>query len=190
MRCAWGLYGKEKAVSSGRGWWSTVKILPMLLAFALACTNGASDADRLKQQDDIREAVFRYQFAHNASGQQTGAAVYCLWVGEKATDPSDDFMRRFANHKPPVRKMSECKADPSHGVIDKRTGAQGLGFRATSIKWLSDIEVEVEGGYYEAGLSASGNTYIVNKQKGKWVVSSDRMNWIAYRPNPLRLLPS
>ena len=99
-------------------------------------------------------------------------------------------MKRFANHKPPVRKMSECQADPLHGVIDKRTRAEGLAFRATSVKWISDIEVEVDGGYYEAGLSASGNTYIVTKQKGKWVVSSDRMNWIAYRPRPFRFLPS
>src|SRR5215813_7032364 len=65
-----------------------------------------------------------------------------------------------------------------------------IAFRATSVKWISDIEVEVDGGYYEAGLSASGNTYIVTKQKGKWVVSSDRMNWIAYRPRPFRFLPS
>jgi len=32
---------------------------------------------------------------------------------------------------------------------------------------------------YEAGLSASGNTYTVKKIKGKWKVTNDKMHWIS-----------
>lgn len=154
-------------------------MLPLLLMFTSGCLTFAADTDRLSQEEDIREAVFRHQFDHNASGQQKRAAMYCLSVGQNGIDPSDEFMKRFANHKPPIRKRSECDADPVRGVIEKRTGNLGLIFRAQGITWISDKEVEVAGGYYEGGLSASGNTYTVTKQHGKWIVSNDRMHWIA-----------
>ncbi len=163
-------------------------VFPMLLMFTSGCVSFATDAARLSQEDNIREAVFRYQFDHNASGQQKRATVYCLSVGEKHTDPSDEFMKRFADHKPPVRKVSACQTDPYKGVIDKRTGTPGLVFRVTGIRWISDNEVEASGGYYEAGLSSSGNTYAGTKQHGTWKVSSDKMNWISQSTDPFPLV--
>ncbi len=154
-------------------------VLQLLFILASVSVSIATDADRLSQESDLRETVFRYQFDHNSSGQQKRAAVYCLSVGEKLTDPSDDFMKRFADHKPPVRKVSECNVDPFKGVIDKRTGKSGLVFRVTNIAWLSETEVEVAGGYYEAGLSASGNTYTLTRKYGKWNVTRDKTNWIS-----------
>lgn len=61
----------------------------------------------------------------------------------------------------------------------RRQERKALIFRVTSIKWKSDTEVDVSGGYYEAGLSASGNTYTVKKEKGKWKVTNDKMHWIS-----------
>jgi hypothetical protein len=136
------------------------------------------NAVRISEEADIREAVFRYEFIHNSSIQGRGAAVYCLSV-EGNSDPPDVFMKRFAGFKPPVRKISECSTDPYKGVIDKRTGKHGLIFRVRSIKWISDIEVEVLGGYFEDGLSASGNTYTVRKKQKKWKVSNAVMSWLS-----------
>ncbi|HCS54942.1 MAG TPA: hypothetical protein DIW81_25710, partial [Planctomycetaceae bacterium] len=86
---------------------------------------------------------------------------------------------RFAEHKSPVRKVSACTADSGKGVLDKKTGERGLIFRVTSIEWKSDTEVDVKGGYYEGGLNASGNTYTVKKENGKWKVTNDKMHWIS-----------
>jgi hypothetical protein len=127
-------------------------------------------------EDDIREAVFRYEFAHNASGQQQNAKLYFLSV-DKDKDPSDAFISRFKDHKPPVKKRS--RATGEFEVIDKETGERGLIFRATTIKQLSEDKVEVDGGYYEAGLSSSGNTYAVERKDHKWVVTKDEMRWIS-----------
>jgi hypothetical protein len=130
---------------------------------------------RQSHEDDIREAVFRWQFDHNVSGQQKKAQAYFLSVGQKHDDPSDEFMKRFADNKPPVRKRSECSADPGKGVLDKKTGERGLLFHVTSIKWKSETQVEAEGGYYEAGRSASGNVYTLKKGNGRWVVTNDKL---------------
>ena len=131
-----------------------------------------------QQQNDIREAVFRYQFRHNASIQGSSAAVYCLSV-ENNADPPDDFMKRFAGFKPPVHKASDCSTDAYKGVVEKATGKRGLVFRVKSIKWISQTDAEVVGGYFEDGLSASGNTYTVIKTQGKWKVSKAKTNWIS-----------
>ena len=158
--------------------------LSLLLGSLLAC-HGAS---RSAELDDIREATFRYQFVKNASGQQQSAQVYFLSViapGKKvAEDPSDEFMKRFAGQKPRVAKHSESKSSMDEGVRDRKTGERGLSFHVGEVRWKSDTAVEVDGGYYEAGLSASGNTYFLRKKKGKWVVERDVMHWISQkRPN-------
>ena len=155
-------------------------IAQLILWFAFISPGFAADPARESQTDDIREAVFRWQFAHNASGLQTNASVYFIAIGEKGVDdPADAFMKRFAGHQPPVRQVSACSASAAKGVLDKRTGKKGLIFRVTGIKWISDAEVEVRGGYYEAGLSSSGNTFTVKKKNGQWKVAKDRMDWIS-----------
>jgi hypothetical protein len=153
-------------------------ITSFLLLLVFASVGLSADDARKNQEDDVREAVFRWQFEHNASGQQKKAKAYYLQIGEKG-DPSDALMKRFAEHKPPVRKVSACTADAGKGVLDKKTGERGLIFRVTSIEWKSDTEVDVKGGYYEGGLSASGNTYTVKKENGKWKMTNDKMHWIS-----------
>jgi hypothetical protein len=114
---------------------------------------------------DIAEATFRYQFDHNHSGAQQKAATYFLVLFGK--DPEPDFLARFKDHKPPVRKGSEFKV---YG---------GLKFRVEEIKRLSDTKVVVPGGYYEGSLSSSGNTYTLEFKDGKWEVTGDQMHWIS-----------
>jgi len=111
----------------------------------------------------IYEAVFRYQFLHNASAAQQQARAYFLQVDGK--NPPPDFLECFSGHAPPVTKGSRFRL---HG-----TG--GLLFRVDGIKWLDDDHVEVGGGYYEGPLSASGNTYHVTRKAGVWVVERDVM---------------
>ncbi len=163
-------------------------ITSLLLLFAFSSVGWAAGAARDSQTDDIREAVFRWQFDHNASEQQKHTQVYFLEVGDNGGDPSDEFMKRFADIKPPVRKVSASTSDIKKGVTDKSTGEKGLIFRVTSILWKSDSEVQVGGGYHEAGLSASGNIYTVKKVKGKWKVTGDRMQWVAQGPAGARLM--
>jgi hypothetical protein len=139
----------------------------------------AAENLRQSQEDDIREAVFRYQFEHNASGQQKTAKVFFIGVEGNAGDPSDMLLKRFADNKPPVRKASASHFVKGKGIVDKQTGELGLAFSVTSIKWISDTEVQANGGYYEAEESSSGNTYTLQKENGKWKVTKSKMNWIS-----------
>jgi hypothetical protein len=159
---------------------------PLLFLIALVvlwgCEKGRkidSKEERVREEDDIREATFRYQFLHNASAQQQKAKVYFLSFGEERINPSDDFMKRFANHKPMVKKVSQATDGDIEGIKHKDTGEKGIIFNVTKIKWVNDLEVEVDGGYYEGNVSSSGNKYRLKKKEGKWVVIEDVMNWIS-----------
>ena len=131
--------------------------------------------DREKQEEEIAEAVFRYQFLHNASGRQQSAQIYFLSLRHR--NPSKEFMSRFAQNTPPVSTVSECTEDGD--IRDLRNDAPGLLFRVDAIKWLTSSQVEVSGGYYEGRLSSSGNTYYVQRRDGKWVVVRSEMHWIS-----------
>jgi len=151
------------------------------LLFGLASVSLATDAAHLSQEDDIREAIFRYQFEHNASSQQKDAHDYFLSIGEHESDPSDEFMKRFAGHRPPVRKASACRITALGSVINKRTGKSGLLFRVGNITWLSEAAATAYGGYSEGNTSASANTYTVTKENGRWKVIKDEINAISRR---------
>ncbi|HTT21253.1 MAG TPA: hypothetical protein VMG82_20145 [Candidatus Sulfotelmatobacter sp.] len=97
-------------------------------------------------------------------------------------------MKRFSGYMPPVRKASECRWSKGE-VVENRTGKPALIFSISNITWVSDTEVTVSGGYEEANLSASGNTYSVKKNDGKWTVTEDRMNWISENKPSVQLRP-
>lgn len=146
-------------------------LISILWAFAsFAC---AADTDRKSQEDDIREAVFRYLFDHNLSGQQSRAHAYCLaiMVGDKKIDPSDRFMERFAHNKPPVRKASACHWTEIQ--VENRKGRPALIFFESEIDWVSDVEVTVSAGYEEANVSSSTCPYVFRKENGAWKVAID-----------------
>lgn len=194
---------------------ANVKIAVFVVMLTLLCACTPPTASRVAKEtgavsqdseaDDIREAVFRYQFDHNGSGLKTNAAGYYLEIETTEganTDPDDAFLKRFANNKPSVRKrsdarvaMEECENQRKDqeipfmsplsqncndfGVIDRRSGRQGLIFYQDSLKRISETKAEVSGGYYEGGESSSGNTYTVEKQNGKWIVTNKVTRWIS-----------
>jgi len=133
---------------------------------------------RTGQEEDIQEAVFRFQFDNNASGLQQNVKIYFLSLGEGHKDPSDEFTERFRESPIPVRKVSECTYGTS-GVRDTKTGEVGLIFYVDTITWMSDTEVTVEGGYYEASESATGNTYRLVRNGSQWIATEATMDWIA-----------
>jgi len=128
--------------------------------------------------DDVREATFRWMFKKNASGMQLGAKVFCIHF-EKGADPPPAFVARFASNKIPVVAGSGCTEDARTGVTQRSTGAHGLAFRIDSIKLTDADHATVTGGYYEAGLSASGNVYTLERVAGAWTVTKDEMTWIS-----------
>jgi hypothetical protein len=146
-----------------------------VLSAAAGCAGGpaptASNSpspSRAAAEDDIAEAVFRYEFDHNASSIQKRAEKYCLSLpGEKM--PSAEFMQRFQGNHPPVASADQCERKSGHSLF----------FRVLKLDWRKDNEVWVRGGYWEGNLSSSIELFRVVNDHGKWVVKGARMEAIS-----------
>lgn len=165
-------------------------LLLALLTLLLACTGHAvpeppeeppADDSREAAGWDVREAVFRHQFEDNASGGQRSVAYYFLAWGNptEREDPPAKFLERFEGHTPRVVPVSKSTVAEDSSVVHRDDGKRGLIFQITDLRWIDQTTAEVQGGYYEGNVSASGNLYRVEKQGDGWVVTEDRMLWIS-----------
>jgi len=125
-----------------------------------------TDQNLHRQEDDIREAIFRYRIG----AKQSTSSIFLRIDGK---DPSDEFMVRFLNSKLHVKKASGSyfKKDPFPGYLcDRTTGKEAIEYSVGSIRWIDDERVEVQGGMYCGGLCADAGTYRVTKKNDYWTV--------------------
>ncbi len=131
---------------------------------------------------DILEATLRYFFENNASSNTNLGRGDFLFValgeGEAGVDPSPQLLARFADHAPPVMPASLMEMSGG-GVKHKDRGGNGTLFHIDRIRPADDNTVDVDCGYWEADLSASGNSYRLKKHGGSWVVVGGGMWWIS-----------
>jgi uncharacterized protein (TIGR02996 family) len=125
-------------------------------------------------EDDVREAVFRFQFRGRGPGGT------CFLQIEGGRDPSRDLLERLTRKWPGLRPYSSALIfDLGEGVANPKTGVRGVVLRVDAIRWLTDERCEVDGGYYLGPLAADGNTYEVAAAGERWVVGEVRRNWIS-----------
>jgi len=147
-----------------------------LAALLTGCTLNPSKADEELQ---IQQTVLRYQFEHNAAANKY--AIFCIAIskGETASDAPAKLIQGLndATHK--AVKSSDCDAHMDNGVTEHSSGKPALTLNVGKVNWVAKDEAVVEGGYYEAGLSSSGNTYHLKKISGVWRVVQNQLNWIS-----------
>lgn len=113
-----------------------------------------------------------------AIAQRLNFRIFFVEIDGK--DPSDDFIKRFADVPRTIKKVSEEVPNKGpHQPIDKSTRRAGIVFSAEHLRWSCSDSVELEGGYYCGGLCAAGTTYKLRRENGKWVIKSSQMNWIS-----------
>ena len=128
-------------------------------------------ADRMIQEDDIREAVFRYRI----ESENPSARVFLRIDGK---DPSDTFMTRFAESNPPVKKSSGAYLK-SPSLRDRFTGEQAVDLSVGSISWISVDRVELPGSSYCGIRCADTGIYRVVKKNGRWLVEKYEIHFIS-----------
>jgi predicted small lipoprotein YifL len=143
------------------------RIVILALLFALtACASGGpppSPEAQAVAENDVAEAVFRYQFQHNAATIRDTAERYCLALSDER-NPDPVFLHRFEAVRPQVVAAGQCA----------RKAAKDLFFRVQKLDWQGDDEVWVRGGYSEGVLGAISESYRVRRKDGRWTVDGAR----------------
>jgi hypothetical protein len=173
--------------------------LATLLFFAVSvCGQTASVIpNRAAKEDDIREAVIRYQirvWSHDGDKNETEAnderekaiaqhlnsRTYFVLVNGQ--DPSDDFIARFRDISRPVKKASQANTQSrkSLWVTDDEMHQPGIIFSADEVRWTGDSSARIDGGYHCGGLCGGEIEFKVRFKKGKWIVDKNsRMKGIS-----------
>jgi hypothetical protein len=177
----------------------TVTALLLSLPLLSTCVYGqskAESANRYVQESQIREAVIRFQMEdwwrsmdkykgearkdwEKETAKQLNYKIYFISINGK--DPSDQFVKRFANIPRVVKKASKAqmRASGSAGVLDRQTHETGIIFTANAIRWLGSDSVEVDGGYYCGGRCARASTFALHLESGKWTARLLRVNGVS-----------
>jgi hypothetical protein len=166
------------------------KVLTYLLLLAAllgqSCTDFGVEPTLQDDEDDVREAAFRYFFEHNYSGGvEKIVDVFFLSINsdpyptEPDHDPSDRFMSRFAGHQPEVKKYSDCEI-VDWVLVERQTGKSGMLFFTGFARKLDANRIELWGGYYATGVNASFNRLVLRRvYYTRWIVESDELEGIA-----------
>lgn len=133
------------------------------------------DNYRASQEDNIKEAALRYLFKHNNSLLEDNARTYFIAISDN--DPAEEFMKRFKEPLPPVKRCSQCTRSGDY-VKDKETGKRGMYCWIDSIEWINNNKVKAYTGYFETGLSAATTySYSLIYENGEWIVSNSETMW-------------
>lgn len=147
------------------------------VVFLVGCSRVVN---RVSDEKDICEALFRYEFTRFGAPTSN---VYFLAIGDPkgvgGKDPDEAILGRFTTHTPRIARRSEATYSLQDGATDTKTHESGIIFYAGAVRWISDLEVEIAGGYVEAGRSAAGYTYVLKWKWGRWVVDRTQIQWIA-----------
>jgi hypothetical protein len=140
---------------------------PPLLALNVQSDKEAQHNLQEDESADVFESVVRYQI----KSWELAANSYCISIEGK--DATTDFLRRLTPI--PVKTASGCRKQTTEkvmvSVVDKKTGKRSVIFDAEAIRWISENEVEVAGGYFCASECMASGRYHVVRDGTKWRVT-------------------
>jgi hypothetical protein len=148
-----------------------ILISVLMAAFVAAPTlqKNAGESSRVDQEDNLREAVFHYQF------KSFELVVAYHFISVNGKNPSAAMLQRFHGEQPPVLPVSEAEKlkKPMKLIQNRNDFKQGVLFNQGQIKWISDTKADVDGSF-ECGdiCDEASGVYHVSRQDNKWVVDS------------------
>jgi hypothetical protein len=158
-----------------------MRITLILVSLILASCTDLAINPKLNPDEEVQEAVFRYQMAEFNPASLFKFYYVAIAVADTTHhfvghhDPSRQLLNRFAGNVPPVKMYSE--ASVAGTVTDKQTGDRGVLFRAAAVQWISSDVVQVDGGSYIGSRGADTFLYYMSRRNGVWAVDSTRWLW-------------
>jgi hypothetical protein len=149
-------------------------VLVPLTMLVTVSISGQNSEQKEEFDSGIVESVFRYQITKCA--ENTSLTVFLLSLHGK--DPSDEFMKRFADDSVSVKRRSVlAKSEPTNEFIDKESGKFVALLSIDKLKFIDDGRAEVEGSCGYADWAARGYRYSLVREKNRWIVKRADSTW-------------
>lgn len=165
--------------------------LRMLLTLLLSCVIGVADEDVRKDEpsdDDIAAMEVALRDMLPMAKDEPVAFIALRWAKDGSPiDPPKSLLTRLAEIKPRVAPASEARLPMKgervgtryRGVEDPQTGKPAKIFYAMVIRRHTADQIELQVGRYGGPLNANGYNAILERRKGKWILSSKRNHWVS-----------
>jgi hypothetical protein len=144
--------------------------IALLLVLCVQSYVNAQEPTRKAATADVYEAVIRYQI----QSWDRAASSYCIMVNN--SDAEKVFLSRFNPLR--VKRASDCRKKNMKvgklslmNVVDRATGQRSVIFDLDAIRWVTETEAIVEGGYECASQCMAGGNYHVIYDGTHWVVT-------------------
>ncbi|MGO4552069.1 hypothetical protein AB4059_13355 [Lysobacter sp. 2RAF19] len=131
---------------------------------------------------DIAEQVFRSLLGKTDATDMANRkpAVLCF---ARDRSPNDAFMARFHDLAPRVHRCADGKTGKAAREMPefqlRKTNEPAVQFSVGDIDFVSPTHAKAKAAYYEAGLSAGGWTFELDKTASGWVVTKREMDWVS-----------
>jgi hypothetical protein len=146
-----------------------------VISFPINSYPQAPFAEESPAKTDLREAVFRYMFAHY--DYVPDVKVFCL---QPERPLPENFILRFSGNKPHVVWVSDCELTGAmNGVKQKGTGERGIRMTIIDIQWIRGNEARVKVEAFSDGIAASWNSLRVVFKEGHWKVVKDKVEGVS-----------
>jgi hypothetical protein len=140
----------------------------------------APDGKRLtKTEVEVYSAALRFAIAREGANG-------LIFVSIAGNDPPKKLAGTVLLPAPQadvfaVKDHSRDDPTPNERVRHKKTGEAGSIVTATIVGWLAGDRVKVKVSSYTAGLWAGGDTIILIRKEGQWVVESidENESWVS-----------
>lgn len=165
-----------------------LRMVPVVVENAACCT---SAPQARTSGDSLAMMIAAYTTAFtNGTGTAHGAAkpeVVCVQGLAARSDPPAEVVAALQKDRTMlVRPMSGCRIEPLSGatrsvslVVDTLTGKRGISIGVSSLVVSDDGSFTFRTGYYQHGLSAASYKCEGRRDRGAWVVTACKLEWIS-----------
>ena len=122
-------------------------------------------------ESDATEAVVRQLLRDGGTNRPFAFFLAC---GHQLTVPSDAFLKRFAEYRPPIKSYAASKVSATGDIVDSATGQIGALLQIAGVERKSGTELDFEAALSSLPMNSNRFVYTVVQQEGRWVIRGRR----------------
>jgi hypothetical protein len=172
-------------------------LITILLTFSVSAQNAArtespktenapktnsNQKNREIEEEMIYEIIFRKVIEPWNSQKNNSLKVYYFAINGNE-NPSENTLKKFADNKVAVKKISELAPTPPETIIDSLdellAEKSGVIFSISKLQWKNEFEVLAQAGSYIGNMGSNGCEYTLKKEDGTWKITSEEKCYVS-----------